>query len=403
MKGKENGKSILRDNFVYYYSAHNNLIVRLTTMYKKHKHISHSYPINKKRGHLKIFLGYAPGVGKTYSMLSDGNSRLEQGINIVIGYLDTHNRTETEKQILNLKAIPRKKIIYNNLIFEEMDTDAIIALHPHTVLVDEFAHTNVPGSKYTKRFEDVSEILNNEINVISTLNIQHLESLNDIVRQITGIKVKETIPDKIVENADEIVVIDITPDALQNRLKRGNIYKDDVADRALKNFFRKGNLNALREITLRQTAEDVNEELKDFMHTHRIKGSELVMVCVSPNPYSTKLIRRGARIAKTYKCNWLVLAVNCTNIFAPKLTSIDIRILEAHKKLTTQLGGDFFTLTGKSVSTEITRFITEKHITQIILGHSKRTKLQTFLRGSTISKLMKYTRNVEFHIIPNEL
>lgn len=360
----------------------------------------------QKKGHLKIFLGYAPGVGKTYSMLSDANDRFERGLNIIIGYLETHNRAETEKQIGNLKIIPRKKIIYNNLTMEEMDTEAIIAMHPDIVLVDEFAHTNVPGSKYTKRYQDVMEILDNGINVITTLNIQHLESLNDVVRQITGIKVRETIPDKIVEHADEIVVIDVTPDALQNRLKRGNIYKGDVADRALKNFFRKGNLNALREIALRQTAEEVNEKLTDYMESHGIKenslGGELVMVCISSNPYSKKLIRRGARIAKTYKCNWLVVDVNCTNLFAPKLTASDKKMLEDHQKLAKLLGAEVFTLEGNSVSNEITRFITEKHITQVILGQSRRTKLQTLLRGSTVSKLIKYTKNVEFHIIPNE-
>ena len=360
-----------------------------------------------KRGHLKIFLGYAPGVGKTYSMLSDANSRLEQGDNIIIGYLESHNRVETEKQVLNLKTVPRKKIIYNNVVMEEMDTEAIIALHPHTVLVDEFAHTNVPGSKNTKRYEDILEILDNGINVISTLNVQHIESLNDVVMQITGIKVRETVPDKIVENADEIVMVDITPESLQNRLKRGNIYQIDVANRALKNFFRKGNLNALREIALRQTAEEVNEELTNFMNmngiTNSSKNSELVMVCISSNPYSKKLIRRGARIAKTYKCSWLVVDVNCTNIFAPKLTLLDIKMLEGHQKLARGLGAEIVTLSGKSVSNELTKFILEKNITQVILGHSKRTKLQTFLRGSTISKLIKYTRNVEFHIIPNEL
>lgn len=362
--------------------------------------------LGHKKGRLKIYLGYAPGVGKTYSMLSDANSKLKLGNNIVIGYLETHKRTETEKQICDLKMIPRKKIMYNNLLMEEMDTDAIIKLHPDTVLVDEFAHTNVPGSKYTKRYEDVLEILSNGINVITTLNVQHLESLNDVVKQITGIKVRETIPDKIVEGADEIVVIDITPDALQNRLKRGNIYKNDVADRALKNFFRKGNLNALREIALRQTAEEVNEELTDYMEFHGIKensseNAELVMVCISSNPYSKKLIRSGARIAKTYKCNWIVVDVNCTHMFASKLTPSDKKMLEEHYKLAELLGAKVVTLTGKSVSSEIAKYITQNHVTQVILGHSKRTKLQTFFRGSTISKLIKYTRNVEFHIIPN--
>lgn len=361
----------------------------------------------QKKGHLKIYLGYAPGVGKTYSMLNDANAQLKHGGNIVIGYLETHKREETEKQISSLKILPRKKIVYNNLTLEEMDTEAIIKMHPDIVLVDEFAHTNVPGSKYAKRYEDVLEILANGINVITTLNVQHLESLNDVVKQITGIKVRETIPDKIVEGADEIVIIDITPDALQNRLKRGNIYKSDVADRALKNFFRKGNLNALREIALRQTAEEVNEELTDYMELHGIKegsleNNELVMVCISSNPYSKKLIRTGSRIAKTYKCNWVVVDVDCTHPFASELTSSDKKMLEEHYKLAELLGAKVVTLRGKSVSTEIAKYITENNITQVILGHSKRTKLQTLLRGSTISKLIKYTRNVEFHIIPDD-
>lgn len=364
--------------------------------------------LDNNKGHLKIYLGYAPGVGKTYSMLNDANDQLSRGNNIIIGYLETHNREETQKQIGSLKILPRKKIVYNNLPLEEMDTDTIISMHPDIVLVDEFAHTNVPGSKNKKRYEDVLEILNNGINVITTLNVQHLESLNDVVKQITGVKVRETIPDKIVESADEIVVIDITPDALQNRLKRGNIYKNDVADRALKNFFRKGNLNALREIALRQTAEEVNEELSDYMELHGIKDNsaktdELVMVCISSNPYSKKLIRSGARIAKTYKCSWIVADVMCTHMFASKLTSSDKKMLQEHYKLAEQLGAKVVTLTGKSVSGEITKYITENNVTQVILGHSKRTKLQTLLRGSTISKLIKYTKNVEFHIIPDEL
>lgn len=374
----------------------------------KYKNNIKSFPkVNHKKGHLKIFLGYAPGVGKTYSMLTDANKRLCQGDNIVIGYIETHKREETEKQILNLKIIPRKQIEYNNLIFEEMDTDYIIAMHPQTVLVDELAHTNIPGSKHGKRYEDVLEILDKGINVISTLNIQHLESLNDVIKQITGISVRETIPDKIVENADEIVVVDITPEALQNRLKRGNVYKADVAERALKNFFRKGNLNALREIALRQTAEEVNEDIDNYMIQHGISKksylSEMVMVCISSAPYSKRLIRRGARIAKTYKCPWVVVDVNCTNIFVPKLTEIDINTLEENQKLAKQLGAEVKTLTGKSVSMEITKFITENHITQVILGHSKRSKFEILLRGSTISKLIKFTRNVEFHIVPNQL
>ncbi len=361
--------------------------------------------INKEKGYLKIFLGYAPGVGKTYSMLVDANKKLSQGDDIVIGYLETHKRMETEIQVCYLETIPRKKIEYNNLILEEMDTETIISLHPTTVLVDELAHTNVPGSKHKKRYEDVLEILENGINVTSTVNIQHLESLNDVVKQITGINIKETIPDKIVANADEIVVVDITPEALRNRLKRGNVYKIDVAERALKNFFREGNLNALREFALRQTADEVNEDITYHIDRHGKKNYsyslEHVMVCITSGTYSKKLIRRGARIAKTYKCPWVVADVNCTNMFASKLSGKDLKTLEEHRTLARELGADIVTLKGKSVSSEITKFIENSHITQVILGHSQRSNWEVFLRGSTISKLIKYTNNVEFHIIPN--
>lgn len=360
----------------------------------------------QERGHLKIFLGYAPGVGKTYSMLNEANRRLQRGQDIVIGYIETHGREDTNKQIEKLPIVPRKKIEYNGIVMEELDTDAVIALNPEFVLIDELAHTNAPGSKYAKRYEDVEEILSHGINVISTINIQHLESLNDVVKQITGIKVRETIPDKIVNNADEVVVVDITPDALQNRLKRGIVYKNEIVDRALKNFFRKGNLNALRELSLRQTAEEVDEDLEEYMKEHGINDTwytvERVMVCISPSSSSKKLIRRGARIAKRYKCEWIVVNVNCTNIFAPKLTEKDKELLESHHKLAAQLGAEIETLTGKSVSKELAKFAEERHITQIIIGHSRRSKWQTFLRGSTVTKLLKHTKDAEVHVIPNE-
>lgn len=360
----------------------------------------------KKRGYLKIFIGYAPGVGKTYSMLNEGNRRLKRGEDIAIGYIESHDREETMEQIGKLEVVPRKKIEYNGIVMEEMDTEAVIARNPQRVLVDELAHTNVPGSKYKKRYEDVEEILDSGISVITTLNIQHMESLNDIVRKITGITVKETIPDYIVEKADEVVVVDITPDALQNRLRRGNIYNLDKVPQALKNFFRKGNLNALREIALRQTAEEVDEELAEYMNEHGIRENwytvERVMVCISPALYAKKLIRRGARIARRFKCEWIVVSVNCTSIFDPKPSARDLEMLEGHLKLAKQLGAEIVTLTGKSISAELVKFAQKRHITQIIIGHSTRTKLQTFLRGSTVSKLLKKAKNIEIHVIPNE-
>lgn len=361
----------------------------------------------ENKGKLKIFIGYAPGVGKTYSMLNEGNRRANRGKDIVIGYVESHQREETDKQIGGLDVIPRKRIEYNGTVMEEMDTEAIVARKPQTVLIDELAHTNVPGSKYQKRYEDVEEILCNGINVITTLNIQHMESLNDVVRQITGIAVRETIPDYIVENADEVVVIDITPDALQNRLKRGNVYNLEKVPQALKNFFRKGNLNALRELALRQTAEEVDEELEEYMKEHGIKENwsiaERVMVCISPSPSAKKLIRRGARIARRYKCEWMVVSVDCTHRFAPKTTANQTEMIENYYKLARQLGCDVVKLTGKSISGELAAFAHERHITQIIIGHSRRTKLQTLLRGSTVSKLLKQTKNIEVHVIPNDM
>lgn len=359
------------------------------------------------RGNLKIYIGYAPGVGKTYAMLNDANSRLDKGEKIIIGYLESHQRKETESQIGNLEAVPRKSIEYNNVAMEEMDTEAIIARKPDTVLIDELAHNNVPGSKNKKRYEDVEDILSQGINVVSTLNIQHLESLNDVIRQITGITVRETIPDKIIEKADEVVVIDIAPAALQNRLKGGYVYKNENIARALKNFFRLGNLNALREIALRQTAEEVDEDLEEYRKEHGIKEHwhviERVMVCISPSPTSKKLIRRGARIAKRFKCEWIVVNINSKRIFAPKITEKDAATLEGHFKLARQLGAEVVNLTGKSISKELAQFATERYITQIIIGHSTRTKLETLLRGSTVTRLLKHTRDIEVHVIPNDL
>ena len=359
------------------------------------------------KGHLKIFVGYAPGVGKTYSMLNEANRRLARGQDIVIGYVEAHEREETDSQIGSLEIIPRKRIEYSGTVIEELDTEAVIARKPRTALVDELAHTNAPGSKNKKRYEDVEEILNTGINVITTLNIQHLESLNDIIKQITGVVVRETIPDYIVENADEVVVVDITPDSLQNRLKRGNIYKLDKVPQALKNFFRKGNLNALREIALRQTAEEVDEDLEKYMLEQGIKDNwqivERVLVCISPSPSAKKLIRRGARISKRYKCEWTVANVNCTNLFAPRITERSQQMIESHFKLAKQLGAEIVTLTGKSVSGELAAYAQNKHITQIIIGHSTRTKVETLLRGSTVTKLLKKARNIEIHVIPNDL
>lgn len=358
----------------------------------------------QERGTLKIFLGYAPGVGKTYAMLNEANRRLRYGQDIVIGYVENHGREETDEQVGNLEVLPRKVIEYSGVKLEELDVEAVVKRHPATVLIDELAHNNVPGSKNKKRYQDVLEILEQGINVITTLNIQHLESLNDVVFQITGIRVNETLPDKILQQADEVVVVDLTPDALQNRLRRGRVYNPDKVPQALKNFFRKGNLNALRELVLRQAAEDVDEELDDYMKREGIKDNwhtvERIMVCISSSPNAKKLIRRGARIANRYKCEWYVVTVNSTRLIYGHDSEEDKKMLESHAQLAEQLGADMVELTGRSVSETLAEYANEKHITQIIMGQSSRTKVETFFRGSTINKLIKMVHNVEIHLIP---
>lgn len=358
----------------------------------------------QNRGMLKIFLGYAPGVGKTYAMLNEANRRLKYGQDIVIGYVENHGRPETDEQVGGLETLPRRKITYNGVELSELDVDAVLKRRPETVLIDELAHTNVPGSKNKKRYEDVLEILARGINVISTLNIQHLESLNDVVFQITGIRVNETLPDQVLQQADEVVVVDLTPDALQNRLRRGSIYQPDKIQQALKNFFRKGNLNALRELVLRQAAEDVDEDLDAYMKREGIRDNwhtvERLMVCVSSSPNSKKLIRRGARIANRYKCEWYVVSVSSTRLFFDNYNESDKKMLESHEQLARQLGAEVVYLTGHSVSETLAAFANQKHITQIVMGQSGRTKVETFFRGSTINKLIKMVRNVEIHLIP---
>lgn len=360
----------------------------------------------ENRGHLKIFLGYAPGVGKTYKMLNEANRRLIRGTDVVIGHIETHKRTDTINEIKGIPIIPGKKIKYNGTEFSEIDVDAIIKRSPNIVLIDELAHTNVQGSKNIKRYEDVEEILTHGINVITTLNIAHIQSLNLEIRRITGIKVTETIPDSILDNADEVVVIDISPIELQKRLKNGTIYTNGDASHAIKNFFRINSLNALRELALRLTAEGVDEKLAIYMREHGIHDNwhtvERVMVCISSNINGKSLIRKGVKIASRFKCECYVVDVNSTSIFSRKLNLKNREMLLNHHKLAKQLGAEIVTLENKSVFKALSDFAIEKHITQIVAGSSRKTKSQYFLTGSTITKLVKYTRNIEFHIIPSD-
>lgn len=360
----------------------------------------------EKYGKLKIYLGYAPGVGKTYTMLREGNIRKKRGEKISIGYLEPHSRKGTIEQIGNLEFLPYLELDYLGKIYYEVNIKKIIESSPDTVLIDELAHTNIQGSKNSKRYQDILEILEAGINVHTTLNIQHLESLNDIIFTITGIKVRETIPDSILNKANEVEIIDISYEGLKLRLERGEIYRTDNISQALKNFFRKGNLTALRELTLRQIAQEVDNNLSNYMNTNNIKTNwyttERVLVSISSSPKASKVIRYGARIAQKYKCEFYILIVNQKGIFSKKYNKKDIEVLKKHKELGKNLGAEIVEVEGKNIVKEILTFSQEKRITQIVLGHSKRSRFTTFIKGSIINKIIEYSKDIEIRIVPDK-
>ena len=356
--------------------------------------------LHQKHARHKIFLGAAPGVGKTFTMLSEAHRRLERGEDIVIGIVETHKRAETARQVEGLPQIPRKYLEYRGTVLEEMDTAAVIARRPEWVLVDELAHTNAPGTIHAKRWQSVIEILNAGINVISTVNVQHFESLNDIVFEITGVRVRETLPDAILDEADEVVLIDVTPDALINRLKRGDIYAMDKVPRALNHFFRQGNLSALRELALRKTADEVDEKLQEYRENQRISETwathDRVMVCLTPRPVAAKLVRRGYRLARR-----LSGAFWCVFVRVPGaiLHEKDEATLQELSEMTRNLGGENVILEGEDPAAEIIRFAKEHQVTFIVMGQSVRTRLQEILWGSVITRVMRETRNIDVLVV----
>ncbi|MBS5038003.1 MAG: universal stress protein [Fusobacterium sp.] len=358
----------------------------------------------EKRGKLKIYMGYSPGVGKTYTMLREANIRVKRGEEIYIAYLEPHDRKATLEQVGILKEISPLEIEYRGKVYKEVDVKAVIEKHPKTVLIDELAHTNIFGSKNKKRYEDVLEILEAGINVNTTLNIQHIESLNDIVQTITGIEVRERIPDKIVNLADEVEVVDISASNLTERLQRGEIYNLKTAASALKNFFRLGNLNALRELALRRIAQEVDDDLTEYMNDKEIKTNwhttERVLVSISSSPRAGKVIRYGARIAQRYKCEFYVISIESKGFFNKGFSEDDWKVIKEHEELAKNLGADVFRLKGKNVPKKILEFAAEKRITQIVLGHSSRSLFTRLFKGSVINNIIEHSKGTEIRIVP---
>jgi len=359
-------------------------------------------PPQKSRGIFKLFLGYAPGVGKTFSMLSEAIRRHSRGEDVVIGVVETHGRKGIEELVAPIEAVPRKKIEYKGTVFEEMDVDAILARHPQVVLVDELAHTNIPGSKHRKRYEDVQELLAAKIDVVSTLNIQHIESIAPVVRSITGITVRETVPDWVPLTATETVMVDLTPEALQNRMKRGDVYSSEKVERSLKNFFRRGNLIALRELALRQVAEQVDRSLESYMEAQDIRKNwavrERMAVCISSNPSGQFLIARGARMARRMDAELYVVHVD--REFGAKEQNLNA--LAANLRFAESLGAKVVRLKGRSVADSVAEFVRSKHITQVIFGRAPVHDWRKYFYLSAVHRFLRESPAVDVHIVTQE-
>jgi two-component system, OmpR family, sensor histidine kinase KdpD len=356
------------------------------------------------RGRLKIFLGAAPGVGKTYAMLEAAQVRREEGIDVVIGVVETHGRPETEELLDGLEVVPRRALEYRGKTFAEMDLDAILARHPSLVLVDELAHTNVPGSRHPKRYLDVEELLAAGIDVYTTVNVQHLESLNDVVAQITGTRVRETIPDRLLDTAAEIELVDLSPEELLQRLREGKVYVPEQAERAIRRYFRLGNLTALRELALRRTAERVDEQMQTYMQAHAIPGpwpaGERILVCVSPSPLSPRLVRAARRMADRRHAEWMAVYVETPQHH--RLSDADRDRLAHTLRLAEQLGGEVVTIPGENVAEDLIRYARSRNVTEIVIGKSLRSRWRELWRGSVINDVIRQSGHIDVYVINGE-
>jgi two-component system sensor histidine kinase KdpD len=354
----------------------------------------------KKTGVFKLFLGYAPGVGKTYTMLTEAIRRHSRDEDVVVGVVETHGRKAVADLIGKLEVVPRKAIEYKGAIFEEMDVDAILARKPCVVLVDELAHTNIEGSKHRKRYEDVLELLDAGIDVLSTMNIQHLESVTPTVQGVTGIQVRETVPDWVLQRVNEVVMIDLTPEALQNRMRRGDVYPHERVGRALENFFRETNLIALRELALRQVAQVVDQSLEQHREEKdkAVAIRERIAVCVSSNPAAQYLIARGARMAQAMNAELFVVYTD----LGQDASEANQRTLNANIRFAENVGATVVRRKGKSVAASVAEFVNEKHITQVVFGRSATRGWKRYFYLSAIHQFLRDAPAVDVHIVTQE-
>lgn len=352
----------------------------------------------EKRGRLRIFLGMAPGVGKTYSMLEAARLKHSEGVDLLLGVVETHGRAETEALLYGLDILPRRSIAYHGHELTEFDLDGVLKRRPELLLVDELAHTNAPGSRHDKRWQDVEEILDNGIDVWSTLNVQHLESLGDVVAQITGVRVQETVPDTVLERAESVVLVDLPPDDLRQRLKEGKVYIPQQAEWAAQNFFRQGNLMALRELALRATAQRANTEVLVYRHGRSIQTtwptSERIMVCVGPAPTSATLVRAAKRLASGLHAPWLALSVQ-TSSLPQKARDSALR----HLQRAEELGAETFVLSGQNIAAETVAFARKQNVTKIVVGKPVRRSLRDYIYGSPVDQIIRLSEEIDVYVI----
>ncbi len=358
-----------------------------------------SIAAEKRNGLFKLFLGYAPGVGKTFNMLSEAIRRRDRGEDIVIGVVETHGRVRTAELAAQLETVPRRSIEYKGVTFHEMDVDAILARKPQVVLIDELAHTNIANSRHGKRYEDVLEVLASGIDVLATVNVQHIESVSPTVQSVTGIQIRETVPDWVIQRADEIVMADLTPEALQTRMNRGDIYPVDRAQKALANFFRRGNLIALRELALQHVTKAVDRTLTDYMDRKHIGANwavrERVAVCVSSSPSARELIARGGRLVEAVGGDFYVVHVD-TGRERPEETE---RTLAANLQFAESLNAKIVRLKGRNVASATAQFVRERHITQVFFGRSAVHGFKKYLYYWAIQSFLKEVPSVDVHIV----
>lgn len=359
------------------------------------------YIRQQNRGKLKLYVGAAPGVGKSYKMLYDAREMKKDGMDIVIGLIETHGRKETEEAIADLEKVPLKEIQYKGKVFYELDVEGIIKRAPQVVVVDELAHSNVPGSKNKKRYMDVQELIDAGISVLSALNIQHLESVHDIVAQITNVKVRERIPDFILQKANEIQLVDATPEVLRKRLIDGKIYKEEKIQQSLQNFFTLNNLGALRELSLREVADDMDEKISQTV-IEPIGVKEKILVCVQYSSTAGKLIRRGWRMADRLNAELYVLNVERENI--DSLSASKKQTIEDWKALTNQFDARFVLeeAKGRKPADVIIEVAKRLQVTQILLGQSARTRWEEIRKGSIVNEIMRQTKHIDIHIVADQ-